>query len=66
MRAVTVAALMLPLLIAGCALHTRTTPSKQQDLAPDFNLTDHTGKTWHLAEVLKDGPAVVIFYRGYW
>jgi peroxiredoxin len=34
--------------------------------APDFTLSDAaTGAPWHLAEKLKDGPVVLVFYYGY-
>ena len=36
------------------------------DQAIDFELTDHTGRPWHLREQLAAGPVVVIFYRGDW
>jgi FtsH-binding integral membrane protein len=34
--------------------------------APDFTLNDHTGRPFHLAEELKRGPVLLIFYRGHW
>lgn len=34
--------------------------------ATDFELTDSTGKTHKLAEYLAQGPAVVVFYYGYY
>ncbi len=34
--------------------------------APDFELSDHRGKKWHLQEQLDKGPVVVIFYYGYY
>ncbi len=33
--------------------------------APDFELTDHRGKTWRLQEQLSRGPVVLVFYYGY-
>ena len=36
------------------------------DTAPMFELPDANGDTVSLAEVLKNGPAVVSFYRGSW
>ncbi len=36
------------------------------DTAPMFELPDADGNTVSLAEVLKNGPAVVSFYRGSW
>lgn len=36
------------------------------DDAPDFIAKDQNGKTIRLEEQLKNGPVVLIFYRGYW
>ena len=33
--------------------------------APDFTLTDVNGKDWSLADRLKEGPVVLVFYFGY-
>ena len=34
--------------------------------APYFSLPVATGGTLTLADALKDGPVVLVFYRGYW
>ena len=34
--------------------------------APGFAAKDQSGKTIRLTEVLKMGPAVIVFYRGQW
>ena len=34
--------------------------------APDFSLPDQTGKTTTLASLTQNGPAVIVFYRGFW
>jgi peroxiredoxin len=34
--------------------------------APDFSLKDQTGRTVTLASLTQNGPAVLVFYRGYW
>ncbi len=34
--------------------------------APDFTGKDQNGKTVRLKEKLKQGPVVLVFYRGYW
>jgi hypothetical protein len=34
--------------------------------APAFSLPDSAGKNVSLAELTAKGPAVVVFYRGYW
>lgn len=39
---------------------------KTGDKAPDFTLTSASGASVTLSERLKDGPVVVIFYRGGW
>jgi hypothetical protein len=53
-------------LSSGCALHTRTTTISVGDKAPDFKLSDQTGTLWTLTDMISDGPAIVMFYRGYW
>jgi len=57
---------LLPLLSAGCALHTTSAPLEVGDLAPHFELADHEGTVWNLEEMTSEGPAAVLFYRGYW
>lgn len=42
------------------------TALKTGDTAPDFTLQSAKGGTVSLSERLKDGPVVVIFYRGGW
>ena len=39
---------------------------KVGDKAPSFTLPDATGKSVSLADTLKNGPTIVIFYRGGW
>jgi peroxiredoxin len=39
---------------------------KVGDKAPDFSLPNPDGKPVTLKEYTSRGPAVVIFYRGYW
>lgn len=34
--------------------------------APDFSLHDQSGAVVSLKDLTRDGPAVIIFYRGYW
>jgi peroxiredoxin len=34
--------------------------------ARDFELTDHEGKPWRLADHLTRGPLLLVFYRGDW
>jgi len=39
---------------------------KVGDIMPNFSLPNASGKTIQLASVLKNGPAIVAFYRGSW
>lgn len=39
---------------------------KEGENLPDFTLPNHLGKTTDLAELRKNGPVVVTFYRGGW
>jgi len=39
---------------------------KAGDQAPDFTAETYTGETVTLSDVYKDGPVVLIFYRGGW
>ena len=34
--------------------------------APDFALTDQSGAVVSLKDLTREGPAVIVFYRGYW
>jgi peroxiredoxin len=34
--------------------------------AIDFELPDHEGNAWRLADHLREGPVLVFFYRGDW
>jgi len=36
------------------------------DKAIEFELPDHEGKPWRLADHLQQGPVLLIFYRGDW
>lgn len=64
--AVALLAIGLTLCAAGCALHTTSRSLEIGMKTPDFELEDHEGKRWSLTEMRADGPAVVLFYRGYW
>ncbi len=35
-------------------------------IAPDFSAIDADSNTFKLKETLKEGPVVIIFYRGFW
>lgn len=64
-RRLLVFGIIAALVSMGC-LHTRTPSVATSALAPAFSLSDSTGKQVSLAELTTNGPAVVVFYRGYW
>ena len=47
-------------------LGTRTPSLASGVAAPDFSLPDEAGRTVSLASLTSRGPAVLVFYRGYW
>jgi hypothetical protein len=51
--------------ILGCHREGTTIPAGEQ-VAPDFSASDTAGQTVTLAGLLASGPAVVVFYRGFW
>ncbi len=54
-------------LLTGCAkLVPRSAGPPAKAKAPPFSLVDHRGKTRTLAELIERGPALVVFYRGFW
>lgn len=60
-------ALLLLAAVTACAqLHTRSTPKTETETAPDFSLPGADGTVFTLDKLLEKGPAVVVFYRGYW
>jgi peroxiredoxin len=56
----------LPLLCACARLVPRSAGPPAKAKAPPFELTGHDGKRYALAKLIKDAPAVVVFYRGFW
>lgn len=54
--------------IGGCfpKLETRTPAKQAAALAPEFELPDSSGEVHRLSDLIAEGPAVVVFYRGYW
>ncbi len=47
-------------------LSTRNPGTLAKGTAPEFTLNDETGKATSLASLTAHGPAVLVFYRGYW
>lgn len=57
----------LPLLaVSSSCLSTRGPTVPQGQLAPDFSLRSHDGRQVTLDGLVAQGPAVLVFYRGYW
>lgn len=56
---------LLALVSIGC-LSTRTPTLQTQAKAPEFSLSSHTGDSVSLSDMLAKGPAVLVFYRGFW
>lgn len=48
------------------AIATRGAGDVQGGVAADFSLPDSAGATVTLAGITAHGPAVLVFYRGYW
>ena len=68
-RAIVFASLFAATLaISGCLpkIETRSQPAETAATAPEFQLRDSKGATYSLRELTAAGPAVVVFYRGYW
>jgi cytochrome oxidase Cu insertion factor (SCO1/SenC/PrrC family) len=51
---------------AGCRLQTQQVPVAVEARAADFELPAHDGRIVTLAELVARGPAILVFYRGYW
>jgi hypothetical protein len=65
LAAVGLAAAALSVGSLGC-LAVRSPGPPEQAPAPPFALQDHRGRTVSLKELTAEGPAVVVFYRGFW
>jgi cytochrome oxidase Cu insertion factor (SCO1/SenC/PrrC family) len=53
--------------VAGCRkLETRSPSIERAAVAPDFELVDTEGRKHSLDQLVANGPAVVVFYRGFW
>lgn len=58
---------LIPLsLLASCGVSTRAPAIKAKQQAPDFELPDEQGNRVRLGQLTAKGPAVLVFYRGYW
>jgi hypothetical protein len=61
-----VAVIAVVFAITCAPLRTRTPPISNQVVAPDFELPDQNDRLISLAWLTARGPAVIVFYRGYW
>lgn len=50
----------------GACVSTRGPTVAQGAAAPDFTLKSHLGTDVSLDGLLAQGPAVLVFYRGFW
>ncbi len=62
------ALIAISLVIVSCFrnLETREPSIELKEAAPDFSLPTHDDQKVNLDLLLAKGPAVVVFYRGYW
>jgi len=67
-RRLFVAGALAALVASGCGyfIKTRTPSLEARTRAPAFTLPAHTGENVSLADLTKNGPAVIVFYRGFW
>ena len=65
-KAALCAAFILVFALAAIAQTPRSEPIKTGDIAPDFTLSDNSGKSVTLSAAVKTAPVVLVFYRGYW
>lgn len=63
---VSAAALVLFFAYGACAQTVRKEAVKIGDTAPDFTLSDASGKQINLYDAVKSAPVVLVFYRGSW
>lgn len=59
-------ALTLAMVAPGCRLQTEQAPAATEAPAPAFSLAAHDGRTVSLDDLVARGPAILVFYRGYW
>jgi len=58
--------LAFAMMTPGCHLQTETAPAATEVAAPAFSLPAHDGRTVSLSELVAEGPAILVFYRGHW
>ncbi len=59
-------ALPLPFLLGCGTLTPRSEGPPPQAAAPPFTLLAQDGKRYALTDLIRRGPALVVFYRGFW
>lgn len=64
--AVYAAVLVLVFAFGAFAQTARKEAIKVSETAPDFTLSDNSGKQITLSEAVKEAPVVLVFYRGSW
>lgn len=57
---------LVALASTACGLTPRAPGPAAEAKAPAFTLPDHRGAQVSLADLTRHGPAVLVFYRGYW
>lgn len=61
---------LLLALAPGCALKLRSAqeqrPTGISDSDAPATMKDQQGRAWHVNDIYRAGPAVVVFYRGHW
>jgi hypothetical protein len=50
----------------GTFVRPRGEPLPVRETAPEFSLQSQNGETVSLPEILKQGPVLIVFYRGHW
>jgi hypothetical protein len=53
-------------LLAACGITPRAPGPPVLGTAPEFSLKDERGRVVTLADLTQRGPALIVFYRGYW
>ena len=58
--------LLVILLFVVAKSQSQTLQFKEGDKAPNFTAITHAGSKTDLKKLIKNGPVVMVFYRGYW